>query len=283
MTANSEQIDYWNGEGGRRWAEQNTTLESVLHHVGEAALDAATPAAGEWALDIGCGCGNQTLGLARRIGPAGRVLGVDVSAPMLAIAREQTSSTSGDHAAIEFLQADASSHAFEPGRYDLLFSRFGVMFFEDPGSAFRNLRRALKSDGRLAFCCWRALAENDFMKVPIAAALEHVPAPEPPPPDAPGPFAFADAERVRAILEEAGFQDIRIEAAERPMRLAEGLSMEESASRLLALGPVSRLLTEESEETRERVHQSVVRALLPYSDPEGVTFSGRFWLVRASA
>jgi len=282
MAANSEQIDYWNGEGGRKWAEQHATLESVLHHVGEAAFDAAAPAAHEWALDIGCGCGSQTLGLARRIGPSGRVLGVDVSAPMLAVAREQALNTSGDHAAIEFLQADAALHAFEAGRYDLLFSRFGVMFFDDPTAAFRNLHRALKPGGRLAFCCWRSLAENDFMKVPIAAALEHLPAPENPPPDAPGPFAFADAERVRAILAEAGYRNIHIEAAERPMRLAEGLSMEESASRLLALGPVSRLLAQESEDTRQRVHQSVVRALLPYSDSEGVTFSGRFWLVRAS-
>ena len=149
--SNEEQIEYWNGEAGRRWAEQDAMMSRLLEPVCEALLDHADVSDSHSALDIGCGGGSQSLMLARRLGPGARVLGVDISGPMLAIAEEKIAEAGEDAAALEFLQADAAEHAFEPGSFDLLFSRFGVMFFDDPVAAFRNLRGALSEDGRLVF------------------------------------------------------------------------------------------------------------------------------------
>src|SRR5262249_38336345 len=148
-------------------------------------------------LDVGCGCGDSTVDLARRVAPDGTVVGMDISAVMLERAR-QTAREQGVNARFE--HADAQTHAFAPASFDVLFSRFGVMFFADPTAAFANLRSALRPGGKLAFVCWQSLAENPWMLVPLGAAFQIIPPPPMPAPDAPGPFAFADQSRVRSIL-----------------------------------------------------------------------------------
>jgi SAM-dependent methyltransferase len=138
---NTDQAAYWNGPAGRRWMERQDTQDVLLAPISELSIDRAHPAKGEHVVDIGCGCGGTTIELGRRVGPTGYVLGVDISAPMLGRARERAPAK----LPLEFVLADATVHSFEPGRSDLLFSRFGVMFFADPAASFANMRKALRT------------------------------------------------------------------------------------------------------------------------------------------
>src|SRR5258705_5710546 len=198
---NAEQIAYWN-ERGKQWVAVNDMLDAMIGPLGRHALDRARVAPGEAVLDVGCGCGDTTLELARRVGPSGRVLGVDISAPMLGRARERARAAGATH--VIFEQADAQTHAFTAASFDLILLRFRVMFFVDPTAAFANLRPALRSGGRLTFVCWQGFPKNPWMAVPLMAAMPHIKLPTPPAPDAPGPFAFGDDGRVRTILADAG-------------------------------------------------------------------------------
>ncbi len=278
---NQEQIDYWNGEAGQRWAREDDVMERLLRPVTDALLDHAGVETCRSALDIGCGGGSQSLLLARRIGERGQVTGIDISAPMLAVAKEKVRPLPPGCAAVSFLQADASTHDFAPGSFDLLFSRFGVMFFDDPPAAFTALRNALRADGRLAFCCWQSLKENAWALLPYQAALKHVPPPEKPDPHSPGPFAFADPQRVRAILEEAGFCDIRLESFNSTLRFGEATSLAESVRGLAQIGPISRLLAEQPQELRERVMATMQDALAPYFTDGALLLPVAIWFVTA--
>ena len=236
--SNEEQIEYWNGEAGRRWAEQDAMMSRLLQPVCEALLDHAGVAGSRSALDIGCGGGSQSLMLAQRLGAGARVLGVDISAPMLAIAEEKAALTGENAATLQFLQADAANHTFEPGSFDLLFSRFGVMFFDDPTAAFSNLRGAVQDDGRLVFACWQSLAENDWTRIPIMAALQHLPKPEAPDPDLPlaaieGALELEDAAEAARLLFELPEEQLELPTVlELRIRLAE-LNGDHEAAALL--------------------------------------------------
>ncbi|MDF2901645.1 MAG: SAM-dependent methyltransferase, partial [Phenylobacterium sp.] len=192
-TANADQIAYWNNAAGETWAALQDRLDRQIEPLGLRAIEAGAPQPGERVLDIGCGCGQTSFELARRVGPSGRVLGVDISAPMLEVARQRAA---GAAANVSFIEADAQTHAFQNGGFDLAISRFGVMFFDDPTAAFRNIGAALRPGGRLSFVCWRPMLENAWMATPLFAAMPLLPPLPPPDPAAPGPFAFADPERV---------------------------------------------------------------------------------------
>jgi SAM-dependent methyltransferase len=174
-----------------------------------AALQALSPAASEKIVDIGCGCEDTTLDLSVRVGPTGRVVGVDISVPMLETARRRTPPKSP--ARPEFRRLDAQSGYLGRELFDAAFSRFGVMFFSDPVAAFENIRASLKPGGRLVFVCWRSLAANPWMNEPLEAARPYLPHAPETDQAAPGPFAFADAARVRSILEAAGYRSVTIQ------------------------------------------------------------------------
>jgi len=280
--SNAEQIEYWNGDAGKRWAQEDATMARLLEPVCEALLTHAAVEGSQRAMDIGCGGGSQSLMLARRLGPDATVLGVDISQPMLQVAQERVPEA-GEAAQLSFLQADASSHEFTPASFDLLFSRFGVMFFDDPVSAFRNLRAALRSDGKLAFSCWQAVANNDWTRVPLQAALRHVAMPEMPDPHAPGPFAFADPERVRAILDDSGFGNIAIEPFTYDMRFGDASTLGQTVRELAMIGPVSRLLVDQNEETMEKVFAAMEEVLEPYFSDGALLLPGAIWFVTAEA
>src|SRR5271156_1462236 len=196
---NQDQIEYWNGRSGKRWAAEQDYTDQILGHITEAFLPFAAAKPGEEVLDIGCGCGTTTFTFSQCVWPEGSAAGIDISAPMLAVARARASASNAD---IPFIEADASAYDFQPV-FDLVVSRFGVMFFDDPSAAFCNIRKALAPHGRVAFVCWRSLAENGWAAIPIAAARPLLPPQEPPDPFAPGPFAFADDSRVKIILSAA--------------------------------------------------------------------------------
>jgi len=277
---NAEQIEYWNETSGPKWVALADVLDTQIGPLGELAMARAELRERERVLDVGCGCGQTSLELARRVGPRGRVQGIDISAPMLARARERASQAGVSHA--EFTLADAQTTALERARFDLIFSRFGVMFFADPPAAFANLRRALVSGGRLAFVCWQPLPVNPWMLVPLAAAAAHVPLPPPPPAGAPGPFAFGDPERVARILAQAGFEDVSLESVETTLRVGGDGGLEGAVRFLLeGVGPTSAVLREAPEELRAKVTDAVRSALEPHLTPRGVELGAAVWIATA--
>lgn len=279
---NAEQIEYWNGEAGEGWAERDRQMEKTLGPIGEQAITAAAPASGEKVLDIGCGCARTSFSLLDKVGPTGRVLGVDISGPMLRVAAATAGQLPAElQSAVDFAHADASEHPFEAGSFNLAFSRFGVMFFADPAAAFANIRRALKPGGRLAFICWAPVPENEWVTVPMGAALQHMPRPEPMPPNAPGPFGLADPEFTMQVLRDAGFTAIDINPFRPTMQFGHGMERERVADFFIDAGPVSRLLKDASAELVETVRQAMADAIMPYYDGATVNLGGSCWIVTA--
>jgi SAM-dependent methyltransferase len=276
---NAAQIEYWNDQAAITWTTMQDRLDAMFTPLTALALDAAAPAAGERVLDIGCGCGATVLELARRVGPTGGVLGADVSAPMAARARDRIAAAGLGNAQV--LVADASTHGFERGWADLLFSRFGVMFFADPTAAFANLRRGLRPGGRLLFACWRPMKENPWFVVPAQAAAPLLPPSPPMDPDAPGPFAFASPDRVKDILGSAGWTDIAIARQDVPMRLAAAGQIAEAAAFTTRVGGLARALGEATPEVKARAVEAIAAVLPGYDGPNGVCLSGSIWLVSA--
>lgn len=274
---NADQAAYWNGPAGRRWLERQDTLDIVLAPISQALFDRARVAEGERVIDIGCGCGATTVELVRRVGPAGGVLGVDISAPMLARARERAPAG----LPVEFVLADATVHDFETHGADLLFSRFGVMFFADPALSFANMRRALRPGGRLAFACWREPRRNPWMILPLQEAYKHVPRLPEMGPDDPGPFGFAREERVQRILHEAGFASIALESVDLTLDIATGRGLDAAVNAALTVGPVSRALEDQPPEAREAAAQSIRTALASVRQGDTVPLGASVWIVTA--
>jgi SAM-dependent methyltransferase len=213
---NDDQADYWNGDAGQRWVDGQEAMDAMLAPFGEAAMEAAGVAKGAEVIDLGCGCGGTTLELARRTGPMGRVIGIDISTPMLRRAQQRASEAGLSHTL--FINTDASTHGFEAQKADLAFSRFGVMFFANPIAAFANIHRGMRAEGHLAFACWRPVGENEWVTVPREVALRHVAPPEPMKPGAPGPFAFAEPAHVATVLGRAGFRGVTLARFDHAMR-----------------------------------------------------------------
>jgi SAM-dependent methyltransferase len=257
------------------WAEVREPLERQLAPLGRRALAALAPQPRERVLDIGCGGGETTLELARAVAPHGAVVGIDLSAAVLAFARRAARGCER----VRFVQGDAQVFPFEPAAFDAAFSRFGVMFFADPIAAFINIRRSLRPNGRLAFVCWRALEENALDLVPLRAASAHLPPQPAHDPDAPGPFAFANPDRVRGILERAGFAEIAITAWDEPVGSGDLDTMVAVCSRVGALGKILR----ESPELRVVALPAVRSALAAHAGPDGVRLNAATWVVSARA
>jgi SAM-dependent methyltransferase len=275
---NAEQITYWNEVSAPKWLRFQRALDEQLGPLGELAMATAAIRRGERALDVGCGCGDTTLALARHVGPEGMVTGVDISAPMLDRARQ--SAREANVANVVFENADAQTHRFEPGVFDLVYSRFGVMFFVDPVRAFANLRTALRSTGRLSFVCWQPLERNPWMAIPLAAAAREVVLPPPPPPGAPGPFSFGDPERVHAILGEAGFGRIALEPHETTLSLGgAGATLDEAVEFLVQMGPTGVALRQAEPSALPRATAAVKTAIAPFHDPAGLRMAATVWIV----
>src|SRR5881296_3534674 len=262
--ANAEQTRYWNEAAGPKWVSFQKVIDAQIGPLGHRAMDRAGIAPGE------------------RVGPQGLVVGIDISAPMLARAVE--AARAAGVANVRFENADAQTHRFPPAAFDVVYSRFGVMFFVDPVAAFTNLRAALRPGGRLAFVCWQALAQNPWLFLPLKAAAQHLTLPPPPPPDAPGPFSFADPERVREILSRAGFDRIVFEELRAALTVGGGGTVDQAVRFLTeGVGPVSSVLREADPALRPRVAAAVRAAIAPFHTPEGVRLSSAAWIVTALA
>jgi SAM-dependent methyltransferase len=274
-TLHAEQLAFWNGPAVTRWITKQEQMDGALGPVADATVELARAQTGERVLDIGCGSGATSMTLARLVGLGGHVTGVDVSAPMIELARRR----SAGMANLDWLLVDAATHGFEPRSIDLLFSRFGVMFFGDPIPAFVNLRRAMRPEGRVVFACWRPMGENPWMLVPFQAVQPLVPpAPKPGSHD-PGPFAFADPQWVSHILTQAGFTPPRFQPFDFPMPL--GSNLDEAVEQATSMGAAARALREQPDATLQAARTAVRTALAPHERAGAVALPGAVWLVES--
>ena len=274
---NAAEIAYWNGPGGQRWVSPQRMQDALLAEVAERLMERAAARDGETILDIGCGAGTTSIALARQVAPDGRVLGVDVSAPLLERARQHAPAG----LPVEFALGDASVFPFAPAGADLLFSRFGVMFFADPAGAFANMRKGLRGGARLLFACWQEPRHNPWLILPLQAAYRHVPRLPEVGPEDPGPFAFASEARVRGILERAGFGAITLEPVDLSFDLAEGHGLDRAVELSIGMGPTSRALDGQPAALRVAAAEAVRAALEPYQRGERVPLRGAIWIVSA--
>ncbi|HEY7843233.1 MAG TPA: class I SAM-dependent methyltransferase [Bradyrhizobium sp.] len=276
---NADQIAYWNGANGQRWTDRQAEQDVLLAPASKALIDRAAAKTGDRVIDVGCGCGSTSIAFAERVAPNGCVLGVDISGPMLSRARQ----LAPKGLPVDFVQADATVYPFDPGSFDLVVSRFGVMFFAEPAISFANLRQALRPSGRVAFACWREPRENPWMMAPLAAIYQHVPKLPPQTPEDPGPFAFASEERVNRILGEAGYKAIEMEPVALSFDIAIGRGLDAAVQAALQIGPGSRALDGHPPETRAAAATSVKEILTPFVRGDSVPLAGSIWIVTARA
>jgi SAM-dependent methyltransferase len=278
---NAYQVADWNGQSGERWVANQARLDAMVAMFGHAAIEAAAPASDERVLDVGCGAGTSTLALAARVGPGGQVLGVDISEALIGRARALAPQDSS----ARFQVADASSADLPAGAFDILFSRFGVMFFNDPTAAFAHMRRALRPGGRVAFVCWRGAAENDWVRLPMGALKGILPLSEQPNPEAPGPFSFGDRGRVSRILTAAGFTDIAIAPFDASVPFGEGgtrdAAIDDAVKMTLEVGPLSRALADQPDDIRARAAAEVRAVFAGLPGERSVMIGGAAWIVMA--
>lgn len=275
---NEAQRTRWNGSDGEFWMREQKRMDRTLAPVLGPLLEFAAPRAGSTVIDVGCGCGATTVEFARAVGPSGRVIGIDVSVPMLGRARERLREF--DYATC--LEGDAAEIPLRDLEAELIVSRFGVMFFGDPVAAFANLRSALVPGGRMRFACWRPIDENPWLRIPLHAVYEHVERLPRPEPGEPGPFSMAEPERVARILTAAGFTSPAFTPLDVEMDLAAGGTLEDAVIQSSSMGPAKRALADRPENVRAAAIESIRRALTPYASARGVNLPGAVWLVAAN-
>jgi SAM-dependent methyltransferase len=278
VTGNRWQREYWIREG-EHWVREADRYDAMNGPFGEAMLATADLQPGEHILDVGCGNGATTLEAAQRVGPQGTVTGVDLSTPMLDLARQRARARGRED--LEFREADAQTYQFDPGSFDVVISRFGTMFFTEPVEAFANIRAALRPGGRLVMVCWQDLFQSEWIIVPGGAAAAHVGLPDLGPPGAPGPFAFADRDRIEQILSTAGFGDLTIESVTKPMRI--GDDADDAIAFITSLELVrDHLFAGKPADSVVAATAAARAALVPYEGPDGVVMNGGAWLVAGS-
>jgi SAM-dependent methyltransferase len=270
---NDEQARLWNGPSGRAWVENQELIDHLYKPLEELIVAIASAKPRQAVLDVGCGAGATTLAVARY---ATTCVGVDISEPLIAAARARAER---ERTPATFICANAQRYAFDPARFDLIVSRFGIMFFDDPVEAFANLRRATRDGGELRVIPWRSAAENPFMTTAERAAAPLLPNLPPRRPNAPGQFALADDRRMQAILDASGWHDVDIRALDVTCTMP-AAALPHHVTRL---GPVGLALQEADETTRVRVTDAVLAAFEPFVHGDEVRFTAACWMVAARA
>ena len=273
--------DAWQNVAGERWAALQDLTDAQLGPLGRAALARVAPRSGERALDVGCGAGQSTLELSELVGASGSVIGLDISEPLLTRARARARTAGVEN--VEFVLGDAATAPLEP-EFDLLFSRFGVMFFEEPVAAFAHLKTALRPGGRLGFVCWQPLAVNAWARAPLEAVRALRPG-HPPPPmleaNKPGPFFFSEPSFVDGVLSRAGFEDVAIEPYVLHVPIGGARTLDEAVEFALQIGPASRFVADAELAGDSRLRPALRAAFAPYASERGVVAAHSTLLVTA--
>jgi SAM-dependent methyltransferase len=275
----ADMLAFWNGQGGDIWVARQKHTDVTLAQVTDALLVFADPRVGERVMDIGCGCGAPTLEFARAVGPSGRVAGLDISGPMLA--EGQRRAVAAGIANVDWRQCDPATAALD--EYDLLISAFGVMFFGDRVAAFTNMRQAANPNARMGLVCWRPLAENPWMEVPMTAAARHLPPRPKSVPNAPGMFAFADRDHVTEVLTAAGWAPPRFEKLDLELDIAAGQGLNEAVMQSTQIGAVNSWLRNQPDQVVSAAITSIREALEPFADGANVRLPGAMWLISSAA
>ena len=277
FSANVQQAEYWNSEPGRKWVQRDAEMDERLGPMTEELIRRSGVRVGDHVLDIGCGGGSSTEQIAHSVGSDGRVVGIDISEPLLALARARC----GNLSQVSFENADAQVHKFPKQGFDLLLSRFGVMFFSDPVSAFGNLLKALNSNGKFHFVCWATVDENPWFAVPLSIAKRYLGEPEPVPARAPGPLAFSEPDYVLDILTSAGFKDIQIEPTETVMASSD--PPERQVDLYLTGGPAARLIAAKSPsaDIMDELTAALIGELRKYETKDGIALGATVHYISA--
>jgi SAM-dependent methyltransferase len=275
-SSNAEQSDYWNGDAGDNWVQQADGMDLMLHEVGAAMLAEAALKSGECVLDVGCGSGAVTLVAHERVGSTGHATGIDISHQLILNAQRRAAA---NRSSARFIVSDASTWQGET-EFDVIVSRFGLMFFDDPVAAFANLLQLSKPGGRLHFACWCSPKESDLASGLMKATASLFTKPDiPPDPNAPGPYAFANPSRVTSILIDAGWSNVKFERWQGRLPLP-GATLRESAEFVANMGALGRLMREQHV-AMDRVVAAITPFLEQRKEHNRVALQSAAWLVSA--
>ena len=278
--ANKDQKDFWSGKGGDVWVKRQQAMDTMLNPLGEAALQKLELNKDTNVLDIGCGCGNTTLSIAEKIKPSGRVTGLDISKPMLQRAIESARNRSLENTSFQCV--DVQTEYLGVNTFNAAFSRFGVMFFEDPVAAFRNINESLLPRSPLSFICWQSPIQNPWQSLFVQEVKNFIDLPSPPP-RSPGPFAFMESDYVNSILENSNFENVEIVGYEAKVNMFSGRSLSDAVKDFTSINPVvTEMLKDSTEELKERILNSVIEVFSPYFSEKGLIFPSATWIVTAN-
>jgi SAM-dependent methyltransferase len=277
---NAAQAEYWTSAAGPSWALFQNDLDVMHEGVSARLIETAAPVAGETVLDIGCGAGATSMALATAVGPGGSVLGIDISSTLLDRAEQRRKEAGLEN--VQYVLTDAQTHPFAPDGFDLVISRFGVMFFADPVAAFQNLLAALRPGARLAFASWAEAGANPWFTLPKDVAARVLGEPAPTPPRAAGPLAFAETDYVLGILQQAGFSDCAFERT--PIGLFHPGGVEAVMRLVPVVGPVARIVREfdGSADDVEKIMREVAVTMRQYETDGGVRIPATINIFTAS-
>lgn len=266
--SNSDQELYWNSNAGKKWVEFQDELDGLLENINDRLLQRSEIETGERVLDIGCGTGATTMSVASLVEQGGLVVGVDISKTLLDCAISRSSNISGGR--IKYTLADAQTWRFDADSFDLVTSRFGMMFFANPVLAFKNLAAALRKGGRLSFVSWANASSNPWFAIPRDAAINQLGKPEPTPPTAPGPLAFANSDYVLSIMDEAGLDGRSVDIEQ--VDLLYSGSVAEAAHLASNVGPAMRIMKEFDGSSTDilEIKKKVAASFQRYADKDGV-------------
>lgn len=272
----------WSGRVGLEWARRGGALDILLGPAGREGLASLAPGPGQTILDLGCGAGASAEALVQAVGPGGRVVCVDVSPDLTALARARLA----NHPNAEVIEADAQEYPFDSTGFDGLFSRFGSMFFDNPTIAFENLHRALRPGAPAVFVAWRDISRNQWASVPMTFVAEAMPGTPGMGAPGPGPFAWADPNNFRPLLENAGFSEI----AERPFEFMAEISdgddpdpLARAVSFMVRIGPLASRLAGASDEAKAQARAFLTHRLARHVQDGAVRLLASAWIITARA
>ena len=274
---NSKQKEFWSGSGGDVWVDKQSEMDIMLNPLGTRAINKLDLSGVTKIIDIGCGCGATTLEIAQQL-ESGEIIGVDISEPMLDRATQNASDLSLSNASFQVLDVQVDDM---PSDYEIAFSRFGVMFFEDPYQAFSNINNSLKENGQLCFVCCQNPSLNPWQSLSLQVIKEFLDLPSPPP-KSPGPFAFEDKNYIKDILDRSNFKDIEIQDNQEDIVMFSGKSIEEACEDYLTINPVvTEMLKNSKEELKDESLQALILKFSEFHNGDGLLFPSATWIVTA--